>query len=262
LVEVPEHLLKRSKDARSALTGGGGEEPAADDKTSATSDVPTTAPAATPAPAAASEPAEPSPPPPLAPYVAAALTRRKIPWWAAGTLILLPIWAITYVGTLERPTREATGILAHGAEVYEKRCSSCHGATGSGGAGHQLANGEVLITFPHIEDHVEWVVKGSDGFGVGNPYGDPTRGRIVEGGMPAFGDVLTVDELLGAIIHERSRFGGSDADSSLAEAIDHATHLGDLDLSGYFDPETTSSMSVAELLANLTDHGEGETAAG
>ena len=71
-------------------------------------------------------------------------------------------------------------------------------ATGGGGSGYQLSDGEVVVTFPHIEDHVVWVVRGSDGFGVGNPYGDPARGRIVEGGMPAFGDVLTADELMAA----------------------------------------------------------------
>ena len=49
---------------------------------------------------------------------------------------------------------------------------------------------------------------------------------------------------------------------AIAEAIDHATHLGGLDLSGYFDPGTSSSSSVAEMLAEITNHGEGETAAG
>jgi len=166
------------------------------------------------------------------------------------------------VGTLERATREATGVLAHGAEVYERRCSSCHGATGGGGSGHQLSDGEVLVTFPHIEDHVVWVVRGSDGFGVGNPYGDPARGRIVEGGMPAFGDVLTADELIGAILHERTRFGESDQDGLLAEALDHAIHLGDLDLSGYLDPANTTSASIAELFAGVADHPDTEMAAG
>lgn len=192
----------------------------------------------------------------------AALTRKKIPWWAAGTLLLLPIWAVTYVGTLERVTGEVTGILANGAEVYERRCSSCHGATGGGGAGHQLSDGEVIITFPHLEDHVVWVVKGSDGFGVGNPYGDPEQGRIVEGGMPAFGDVLTADELIGAILHERTRFGESKEDGLLAETLDHAIHLGELDLSGFLDPVNTTSASVTELLDGIADHANTETAAG
>ena len=260
MVEVPEHLLKRSKEARQTLTGAGGEEgsPSEDPVPAASAD----APPATPALATPQVPAEPTPPPPPAPYVTAALTRQKIPWWAAGTLLLLPIWAITYVGTLERVTREATGVLAHGAEVYERRCSSCHGATGSGGSGHQLSDGEVLVTFPQIEDHVVWVVRGSDGFGVGNPYGDPARGRIVEGGMPAFGDVLTADELIGAILHERTRFGESDQDGLLAEALDHAIHLGDLDLSGYLDPANTTSASVAELFAGVADHAGTEMAAG
>ena len=194
-------------------------------------------------------------PAPVAPYVAAAHTRRKIPWWAAGTLMLLPIWAIAYVGTLERPPKQTTGVLATGSHVFEARCASCHGATGGGGSGYALADGEVLATFPTAAAHILWVATGSDGVGLGNPYGDQARGRIVEGGMPAWGDVLTVEEIIGVVLHERARLSGSTDDADLAQAIDDAVHLGELDLQGHLDPTTVTVNEIQELLDSVADGG-------
>ena len=201
-------------------------------------------------------------PKPIAPYINVALTRKKIPWWAASILLILPIWAIIYVGTLERPSVESTGILATGAEVYENRCSSCHGSNGGGGAGYQLSDGEVLLTFPQFQDQVEWVVKGSEGFGIGSTYGDPNRGRVVQGGMPAFGEVITAEELIGAILHERVRLSNSESDQLLAEALDHAIEMGDVDLSGYMNPTTITPQLVLEMLDGVEKHSNGEMLAG
>ena len=183
----------------------------------------------------------------MAPYNAAAAARPKIPWWAAGTLVLLPIWAIAYVGTLERPPQEVTGVLATGDHVYAARCASCHGATGGGGSGHALADGEVLVTFPTPAEHIVWVAVGSDGVGLGNPYGDAARDRVVEGGMPAWGSVLTTEELIGVVLHERARLSGSDTDLALAEAIDHSSHAGELDLSGTCDSLDIDLSGVGEI---------------
>jgi mono/diheme cytochrome c family protein len=198
----------------------------------------------------------------VAPYNAAAAARPKIPWWAAGTLVLLPIWAIAYVGTLERPPQEVTGVLATGDHVYAARCASCHGATGGGGSGHALADGEVLVTFPTPAEHIVWVAVGSDGVGLGNPYGDATRGRVVEGGMPAWGSVLTTEELIGVVLHERARLSGSDTDLALAEAIDHSSHAGELDLSGHLDPATVTVDEVTELLESAAHDLDSQLAAG
>ena len=249
MTEIPEHLLKRAAAARAAKSG---EAPPADtpaEATAATS--PTEAPVvAAPAPVVEAVPE------PVAPYVAAHHARRKVPWWAASALLLLPLWAFTYVGTLERPPQESTGVLAEGDHVYGARCASCHGATGGGGSGHALADGEVLVTFPSIADHVVWVVQGSEAVGLGNAYGDPGRGRTVAGGMPGWGDVLTKEELLGAVLHERARLSGSDDDGALAEAIDAAVHGGTLDLGGHFDPVTITAQEIDDLLASASgdDH--------
>jgi len=246
LVEIPEHLLKRSKSARERMTG---QAPSSDDSSGIDESQ-----NATPA----TEIDSPVETPPQkseetivvvedAPYVNAAKTRNKIPWWAASALLCLPIWAVVYVGTLERPDVEATGVLQHGAEIYAQRCSSCHGANGDGGAGYKLNDGEVMITFPHMEDMVEWITKGSDGFGVGTPYGDPERGRIVAGGMPAFGDVLNAEEIISVVLHERAVFGNSEEAVILATELDHTIEAGEMDLDMYFDAETITSSKIAEI---------------
>jgi hypothetical protein len=73
--------------------------------------------------------------------------------------------------------------------------------------------------------------------------------------MPGWGDVLTKEELLGVVLHERARLSGSD-DDVLAEAIDAAVHGGTLDLDGHFDPLTITAQEIDDLLASASgdDH--------
>ena len=91
-------------------------------------------------------------------------------------------------------------------------CSSCHGGAGEGGVGYPFANGEVIKTFPHIEDQLRFVYFGSQAYqdaGV-DIYGNPDR----EGGphltkargvMPAQGGSLTDVEILNVVCHEIGR---------------------------------------------------------
>ena len=77
-----------------------------------------------------------------------------------------------------RPTERIAGPLGDGARLYTG-CSSCHGSSGEGvsGLGYQFSQGEVLKTFPHIEDQLRWVYAGTDAYftaGV-ESYGDPNR---------------------------------------------------------------------------------------
>ena len=106
----------------------------------------------------------------------------------------------------------------------------------------------MLVTFPTAAAHSEWVAKGSDSFGLGNPYGAADQARIVEGGMPGWADVLTTEELVGVVLHERARLSGSEDDAALAEALDHAIHGDELDLQGHLDPTTVTVDEIQAIL--------------
>ena len=80
--------------------------------------------------------------------------------------------------------------------------------------------GEVLQTFPHIEDQIRYVYYGTEGYNAAGVdiYGNPDRegGPHVTGNlglMPAFGGQLTQYEIVGVICHERYTLGGADPTS-------------------------------------------------
>ena len=217
VTEIPEHLLKRSKAARAQAEGG---TPPAEGAAETPGTTPATAASAAPAvPTPAATPAEPVGPPPAKPdipVVAAAKSRKKIPFWAFATLSTLPLWAFMYVRALTPTTEKIPGPLGDGAEIYSG-CSSCHGSNGEGGVGYQFSQGEVLKTFPHIEDQLRWVYSGSDAYAVAGVqiYGDPKRpgGAHItkaKGVMPAQQGQLTDAEILAVVCHERFTLGGAD----------------------------------------------------
>ncbi|MEZ5215119.1 MAG: hypothetical protein R2715_00680 [Ilumatobacteraceae bacterium] len=144
-----------------------------------------------------------------------------MPFWAMGALSFLPLWGFMYARGLTPETKVVEGPISIGTEVYTN-CSSCHGAAGGGGVGRQLSGGEVLKTFPAIEDQLNLVYTGSQAYDVAGltTYGDPNR----EGGphqpgwgkgayMPAQGGSLTDVEILGVVCHERYDLGGADPTS-------------------------------------------------
>ncbi len=217
MTEIPEHLLKRSKAARTQAEGGTAP---AETAAAATPATPAGAPATTPAvqaPAAVpAAPAGPPPPQPDIPVVAAAKARQKIPFWAFATLSTLPLWAFMYVRALTPATEKIAGPLGEGAVVYNG-CSSCHGSRGEGGVGYPFAQQEVLKTFPHIEDQLRWVYAGTDAYASAGVeiYGDPNRAggaRITkaQGVMPGQSGQLTEAEILAVVCHERYTLGGAD----------------------------------------------------
>ncbi|MEY2401008.1 MAG: hypothetical protein QOJ08_1119 [Ilumatobacteraceae bacterium] len=222
MTEIPEHLLKRSKAARTQAEGGA---PAAADAGAGAAATPGTAAATTPSttpaaptPAAApAAPAGPPPPQPDIPVVAAAKARKKIPFWAFATLSTLPLWAFMYVRALTPTTERIPGPLGDGALVYNGNCASCHGLKGEGGVGYAFAQGEVLKTFPHIEDQLRWVDLGSDAYSAAGVeiYGDPKRPggphiTKARGNMPGQAGQLTDAEILAVVCHERFTLGGAD----------------------------------------------------
>ena len=270
MTEVPEYLLERSRQRRVELTGEGGPgagAPAGGDAPAAVSPATAAAPAASaPSPLPAVPPAPPPPPPPPPkPWVQAALRRNKIPYWVMPVLLFLPIWVFMYIGTLEEPTRAATGILADGAEVYAQQCAVCHVASGAGGgSGPRLNDGEVLLTFPDdaenlgLAQHVTWVAIATDGTGEGNPYGSPERGRVAGwfANMPGHYDELTATEILAAVLYERITHGESDVAATLAPIVDQLLAAGTLELPEQFDENVTPD-DVAGFLAPLLAADDG-----
>lgn len=236
MTEVPEHLLKRSRDRRAALgLGGGGDAPASGETEGTGAEVEAAA-GATAATAAAAPAAvtpaevEIAPPEPPPPYVEAALRRKRIPYWAMPVVGLLPIWIILYAGSLSPAATGGPTQLTLGAETYATKCASCHGAGGGGGVGRPLSGGEVLKTFPNLASQLEFVAHGTDGVGVGNPYGDPAReggphiaGQYNGNKMPAFLDTLTPEELLAVVRHERETLSGEEVPA--AEVGPNGTRL-------------------------------------
>ena len=252
MVEVPEHLLQRSRDRRKDLGATTGDEPAAEVPPSETTAAPAVA--QTQAPAAAAEPSLPElpdlepelepEPEPVKPWVQAALSRKKIPVWAVPVLIFLPFWAIIFAGTLESPERD-TEIIAMGREVYEGSggCAGCHGAEGGGGIGPALVDGEVLGAFVDWRDHVIWVVNGSPP--AGQVYND--EGEISTAGMPSNGDKLSAQEILAVVYFERVELGGaSEADLHNLELLFEA----DAVLPNKFDIGQTFPSTLNGLMTN------------
>lgn len=218
MTEIPEHLLKRSRERRAALglPGGEGGDSGSDSGSGGSDAAPAASPPAT-APEAAPVATEEKPPPPPKPkpaYIAAAETRKRIPYWAMPVVALLPVWAFIYADSVTAPTQQDEAIIV-GEEVYSS-CSGCHLPNGGGGVGAQLNDGEVLATFPDPVAMMEWIHLGSDewtGTAGAAPYGDPER----EGGprdtgtlpskMPAFAD-LDATELAGVTRYVRENLSG------------------------------------------------------
>ena len=209
MTEVPEYLLRRSRERREALglATGGGDGPPGE---------PPPAAELSPAPDAGAEVGlvelEPEPEAIAAPtYIAPAGPRSGIPAWMLPVIAILPFWAFIYVYALE-PQESTTPLtpIELGAEVYNANCASCHAADGEGVGDYPPLAGEVLLTFPEEADHVKWVQEGSKTKPEGMPYGDPAR----EGGqhvveqraMPGFAGTLTPEELDAVVLYERETF--------------------------------------------------------
>jgi mono/diheme cytochrome c family protein len=213
LVEIPEHLLKRSRERRAALGLGGGDAPsegAGAGESAAPAATPAEA-AATPAPAPAA-PVEEKPPEPPKPdpyYVQAAKTRRRVPYWAMPVLAALPLWGYVFVQTLEPPPVEDDP-LTLGQQAYASEgCAGCHGATGTGtGNVPALADGAVVETWPDFRDQMMWVRVGTDGW-LGETYGDQAKPVGGGGNMPGH-EHLTDQELAQIVLFERRGLSGEE----------------------------------------------------
>jgi mono/diheme cytochrome c family protein len=185
-----------------------------------------------------------------------------IPRWLVGLLLVAPIFALFALGgsatgacgeateltidvvsgeivncdgsefTGAGPGGGATDFIALGGDLYAgnvtaaANCAGCHGANGQGGVGPAL-NG-VLTTFGACEDHVQWVLLGTQGWGsqVGNTYGDTNKAVGGGGTMPPHA-ALTEEQLRAVVAFERARFGGANPDETLVDCGLVATEDGE-----------------------------------
>lgn len=252
MTEIPEHLLKRSKERRSALGLPGGEGGDGGSGDGGSGDAPTEAAASAPAKAAAPAKVEEKPPPPPKPkpaYIQAAEKRKRIPYWAMSLLVLLPVWGFIYAEGVTEP-EQADEVVTIGEEVYGS-CAGCHGGGGEGGTGAQLSDGEVLATFPDPVAMMQWIHLGGDAWaeGTDGTYGDPDR----EGGphntgdlssnMPPFPD-LDAEELAYVTRYVREQLSGEVSSEAAheqyvawaEEAIERA-EAGDIIYKGGVEPD-------------------------
>lgn len=261
MTEIPEHLLKRSKAAKAKADGGeaAADAPAA---SSAPAKIEGAATPAKPATAVPAVPAAPPPPKPDIPVVAAAKARKKMPFWAMATLSLLPLWTFMYVRGLTYKEPTVAGPLGEGAQIYPGGCSGCHGAAGEGvaGSGYPFSGGEVLETFPHIEDQLRFVYGGTLAYGAErvSSYGNPERDggphlTQARGIMPAqgadYGGGLTEVQILAVVCHERYTLGGADPTAEYLEEYEK-----------WCSPEAPAWLGLEDgsiTFANVADQLEG-----
>jgi mono/diheme cytochrome c family protein len=216
VTEIPEHLLRRSKERRAALSGEGAPEATAEAAATvaaASPPVPASSASATPATEAsrggsggavtgARAATEPAPRPRIGP------TRAGIPIWIMPVLVALPLWGIIYLGAFgNRAKANANDPVTLGGHTYLTSCSSCHGASGEGGVGPQLNGGEVIKVWPKVSDHIKWVQTG------GAPYVGGTIGAThipvpPSNVMPSFQNTLSPDQIAQVVCYERVAFGG------------------------------------------------------
>ena len=278
MTEVPQHLLKKAAEARARLSGQAppdAGESAAPSSESAADTAPVPATTAAPAPAVPEEPAAPEP---VAAYVEAARTRKKVPGWFVPVLVFLPFWAIFYVGYLQNPPAAPGGLAYEGAEIYSGQCAGCHGGGGGGGSGRQLNGGEVLLTFPSLASgaaydglagHLHWVANGTAGSQAEGllVYGDPDRpgGAHAPGSygqMAGFGK-LSPEHLVAGVYHVRHAFGADqitpEGDERELLVLDELYHLmeeeGVMTFEGATLPEIQSWVDAARVKVD-EEYGE------
>jgi len=219
--EIPEHLLRRSRERRAALEGGGGEQTETAKAATVAADVPgSSAPVVASAPAPVAQAAgggggAPAgrTPAPAGPAAAPGFrpTRTKLPFWIMPVLVALPLWGFVYMGAFGNRTKNANDPATLGGAVFAANCAACHGAGGGGGVGPQLSGGQVIKTWPKVADHISWVHTGGAPY-IGKTYGAQGHTVPASNVMPAFGldkgGSLTNVQIEQVVCYERTAFGG------------------------------------------------------
>ena len=111
-------------------------------------------------------------------------TRRAL---VAGLVVVAVATAFAACGGSSAPATPADPVLAHGQDIYNSKCASCHGKGGNGGLGPKLA-GVVANRYPNIDDQKAVIADG-------------------RGSMPAWKDKLSDDDMTAVARYEREVLG-------------------------------------------------------
>ena len=231
MTEIPEHLLKRSRERRAALGLGGGEEaPAAGGGDAPAAATPATTAAAAPPAAptgpagrkAAAAAAPPPPPKPDPPYVAAAKSRREDPVLGDGQpepAADLAVHVRPLGHRAARGRRRPARRRRRGA-TPAARAATAPAARAASAASSPTAR--CSKTFPHIEDQLRFVYFGTEALqprrrqpatatptARAAPHVTGSLGVMPAQGSTAGGE-LTDAEILAVVCHERYTLGGAD----------------------------------------------------
>jgi len=269
LSEIPEYLLKKSREAKAAKLGldmpETSDAPSKGAEASASTAVTKSSPADDAIAALTADlpylEAKSEPEKQVPEYVKAAQNRKKIPIWAMPVVAVIPVWAFGFAGTMQQPETE-DALLIGALETYEVSggCAGCHGGDGGGGSGYKLSEGEVLETFPEPIDQMVHVARGSaaiTGQEYGAPRADGTR-RVAgaKGNMPAQENAMSLEHLEMVIYHERAIL--SDEDETLPgyeEWVEHMHEAAEAGTETEIDLEFLLSCANPEITPGATGEG-------
>ena len=118
-------------------------------------------------------------------------------------------WEVNY-GQIAAATGLSELEAARSVGLFNAYCARCHTAgysagiefeqePGSGAWAPALADGRTVIQFPSEEDHIDFIINGSN---ASEEYG--INGLSGVGGMPGFGAVLSLEYIELIVKYERS----------------------------------------------------------
>lgn len=128
--------------------------------------------------------------------------------WIGAIALVVAVWIFPHPGDLSRADPRDAKQIALGEAVYLKHCASCHGQRLEGQPDWRSrnANGrlpapphdETGHTWHHSDDQLFRITK----YGLAPPIGPPGY----ESDMPAYGDVLTDDQIWAVLAFIKSRW--------------------------------------------------------
>lgn len=118
-------------------------------------------------------------------------------------------------------TVDSGRVVRTGGQLFvTEGCVNCHGEMGQGVTAPPLWGGRVIETFPDCAEQIRWETLGSARWqrDVAPSYG--AQPKLVNGGMPGFGDRLDEEQLESVVTFTRVEFGGLDATEAARDCFE------------------------------------------